>query len=223
MTPEQYIEAKGYDPRVFPSGRKGPVLPTHFPVLIPQGFAPSDSDGDGVDVRWDRKRCPGQDAADGYRPRWGGGFFAPRGRFLHAAIDIMAAEGAHFVAPAAGTVPRTVRVGSRSQPGAGTSTKGGHYVFLTDAHGWEWYASHLRDEPLVRPGDVVDAGQLLGYVGRTGNASRRYRDGSIRGCPHLHLRLGKQLWTPGAARKYDSRVLLQPLYDARGWGPRATD
>ena len=129
----------------------------------------------------------------------------------------MAAEGAYVVAPTSGTVPLEVTVGRARRPGAGTSAKGGHYLFLVDDHGWEYYFSHLRDAPKVSPGDGVTAGELLGYVGRSGNASRKYRDGSIRGCPHLHLRVGKQLYRPGLARKYDVLPLLRPLYDAGGW------
>lgn len=217
MSPEQFIAKKGYDPRVIPAGARGPVAPSFFPVVIPPGFAPSDVDKDGEDRAWNKKLCPGQNPEDGFRPRWGGGFFAPRGKHLHAAVDIMAAEGALVLAPSAGTVPRVVHVGGRQQPGAGESKKGGHYFFLVDAHGWEWYGSHLSLPPNVAPGDVVEAGQLLGYVGRSGNASRKYGDGSIRGCPHLHLRLGKQLWRPGVARKYDVRRLIEPLYDAGEW------
>lgn len=213
MTPEEYIKAKGYDPRIIPDGERGPCEVVTFPVKIPSDFKPSDSDNDGPDIRWDKRLCPGQDPEDGFRPKWGGGFFAPRGRYLHAAVDIMAAEGALVVAPSAGTVPRVVRVGRERRPGSGQSRKGGNYVFLVDANGWEWYFAHLRDAPMVSPGAVVSAGSLLGYVGRTGNAARTYRDGSIRGCPHLHLRLGKQLWTPGVARKYDPRSVLQALYD----------
>lgn len=217
MKPDDYIRRRGYDPRVIPAGERGPVITTHFPCFVPEGFTPSDSDGDGPDRRWDKRLCPGQDPADGYRPRWGGGFFAARGKHLHAAIDIMTAEGVDVRAPSAGTVPTTVRVGGQRRPGAGTSAKGGHYLFLVDAHGWEWYLAHLRDLPLAAPGDAVEAGALLGYVGRTGNASRVYRDTSRRGCPHLHLRVGRQLWTPGIARKYDPRALLDALYDAGGW------
>ncbi len=221
MTRGEYVRARGYDPRIIPTGDAGPAPVTAFPVFIPAGFEPSDSDGDGPDLRWDRKRCPGQDPFDGYRPRWGGGFFQPRGKRLHAAVDIMAAEGASVLAPSAGTIPKVVRVSGEKRPGVGTSTKGGNYLFLVDAHGWEWYFSHLRDEPEWDPGGIAPAGSILGNIGRTGNASRRYGDGAIRGCPHLHLRLGKQLWHPGLAKKYDVQTLIRPLYDAGGW--RAPD
>jgi murein DD-endopeptidase MepM/ murein hydrolase activator NlpD len=212
---QDYIRRNGYDPFLFPEGVYGPVRPEFFPVRIPAGFKPSDIDGDGVDLNWKHKECPGQDASDGFKPKWGGGFFSPRGQHLHAAIDIMAAEGAHIVAPVTGTIPRTVTVSGEKRPGAGESTKGGFYLFLVCANGWEWYFSHLRDMPLFGPGDTVEAGALLGFNGRSGNAARERRVG-IRGCPHLHLRIGKQLWKPGQARKYDARTLIEPLYE-HGW------
>ncbi len=210
-----FVKRRGYNPTVIPSRCDGGPIVDHFPVVIPAGFFPSDVDGDQLDRRWDKKLCPGQ--TGDFRPRWGGGFFAPRGKFLHAAIDIMAAEGAPIIAPCAGTIPRQVRIGRELRPGAGKSKKGGNYLFLVDAHGWEWYFSHLRDRPKVLAGDHVQGAQLLGYVGRSGNASRAYGDGSIRGCPHLHLRLGKQLWTPGQAKKYDAQAALLPLYEAGAW------
>lgn len=203
-----------------------------FPVTIPRGFAPSDSERDGLDQSWDGKRCPGQDAADGYRPRWGGGFRARRAKGLHAAIDIMAAEGAEVRAIGAGVVAVTWVPGAgRRDPGAGTSAKGGNYVVLETAEGWRWYYAHLRDAPLVRPGQTVAAGELLGYVGRTGNAVRivRRKDGSSYryGCPHLHLaltaltadrlRIATASGYDVSSRKVDPVPLLRPLYDAGEW------
>lgn len=214
-TRAQFVARRGYDPADFSRAPEGGPVVRFFPVVIPRGFVPSDVDGDGADRRWDRKLCPGQSPDDGYRPRWGAGFWAARGEHLHAAVDIMAGEGAAVIAPSDGTIPYRVRVSRKDRPGAGTSPKGGNYLFVRSGR-WEWYLSHLRDPPFLQPGASVRAGELLGYVGRTGNASRRYRDGSIRGCPHLHLRLGYVLRS-GGVRKYDSVPLLRPLYDAGGW------
>lgn len=177
-----------------------------FPVRIPTGFVPSDVDGDGPDIGGTGKLCPGQDAEDGFRPRWGGGFRAERihdGRTVfHRALDIMAAEGAQLVAPDDCMVAHTWRPGSGAAvPGAGSSEKGGHYIVLDTSDGWRFYMAHLRDAPTLRPGDHVKAGDLVGFVGRTGNAvrQRRQRDGStvLRGCPHLHVAL---IATHGALR-----------------------
>jgi murein DD-endopeptidase MepM/ murein hydrolase activator NlpD len=204
----------------------------HFPVQIPAGFAPSDSEGDGIDKNSSGKVCPGYSPDDGYRPRWGGGMRAKRREHFHAAVDIMASEGAEIRSIGAGVVAVTWVPGAgRRDPGAGTSTKGGNYVVIETADGWRWYYAHLRDVPFVRPGQTVVAGQLLGYCGRTGNAVRtvRRRDGSSYryGCPHLHLSLHAlrehRLIAARAAgldvigRKVDPVALLKPLYDAGGW------
>lgn len=196
-----------------------PVV-SHFPVLIPLGFAPTDLDADGVDLGPTGRPCAGYDAASGYRPRWGGGFRAERGpkRLAHRALDIMAAEGAHVVAPADVVVTA-----------AGSSAKGGHHAYLRDRGGWIWYFAHLRDAPLVSLDQSVRAGELIGYVGRTGNAVRRTREG-LRGCPHLHL----SLTAPKGVRPRDVRdpegrpvdflgnkvdpvPFLAALYEAGGW------
>lgn len=163
-----------------------------FPVVVPASFLPSDVDGDGVDLRGDGRPCPGY--GEDKRPKWGGGFDSPRGpqRHWHRAIDIMAAEGALIVSPCDGVVPETVRMsldGRRGpHPGSGQGEKAGNYVCIVDENGWRWYFSHMRDPALVQPGEQVTAGQVVGYVGRTGNASYNTRTGK-RGCPHLHAAL----------------------------------
>lgn len=212
-----YILRHRYDPTRIPARAEGGPVLDRFPVVIPPGFVPSDSDRDGPDVNAKRRLCPGY--SDDHKPSFGGGFFAPRGPYLHEATDIMAAEGAHVVAPAMVEVPAMVSMKLDGVvgpfPGAGASRKAGHYLVLRDANGWEWYFSHLRDMPLVRPGEIVEAGSLLGHVGRTGNAARKYPDGSVRGCPHLHARLGLRVGR--AVRKYDAEAALRPLWAAGGW------
>jgi murein DD-endopeptidase MepM/ murein hydrolase activator NlpD len=204
----------------------GPIV-TAFPVQIPAGFAPSDVDGDGADLNAAGKLCPGYGAPD-YRPRWGGGFDAPRGprKLKHRAIDIMAAEGALVVPPAPCEVVRV-----------DLTEKGGNCLYLRDEHGWIWYFGHLRDRPFVDPGAIVDpASTVLGYVGRTGNAVRVYRGpkGEVRrGCAHLHASLTRpegmisavlrRLRGPDgelvafSGEKVDPVPWLKPAYDAGGW------
>jgi murein DD-endopeptidase MepM/ murein hydrolase activator NlpD len=202
----------------------GPIV-TAFPVQIPAGFTPSDSDGDGYDVNASGKRCPGYEPP--YRPRWGGGFLELRGarRLKHRAIDIMAAEGALVVAPGPCEVTRVEH-----------TEKGGNCLYLRDERGWVWYFGHLRDRPFVDPGMHVTPEVILGYVGRTGNAVRTYQlpTGAVRrGCPHLHASLtrpegqtlsamrklrdpeGKPLVFSG--EKCDPVAWLKPVYDAGGW------
>jgi murein DD-endopeptidase MepM/ murein hydrolase activator NlpD len=197
-----------------------------FPVQIPEGFAPSDHDGDGTDLGPTGKECPGYDLLSGFRPRWGGGFDAPRGplKLAHRAIDIMAAEGAHVVAPSACVVH-----------GGGVTAKGGHHIYLRDPEGWIWYFAHLRD-PLAAHlvmGAHVAAGELVGLVGRTGNAVRRTKEG-LRGCPHLHLSLTARRYLAGtlagpdgdpvrySGKKVDAVPFLRPAYVGEGWRLRAS-
>lgn len=200
-----------------------PIVET-FPVRVPLGFTPRDPDGDGTDMKSDRTPCPCTSSPFAWR--WGGGFRAGRireGRRLdHAAIDIMGPQGADIRSIGPGRVALTWRPGAgRVDPGAGWSAKGGHYVVIDDAAGWRWYYAHLEATPLVRAGDAVEAGQLIGFLGRTGNAVRKRRDGSRYGCPHLHLSLtapsaklaayAKAHGLDVQGRKVDSVPLLRTL------------
>lgn len=75
----------------------------------------------------------------------------------HHGIDIFAYQRAPLVAVADGTV---MAVGTPS----GTS---GLRVRVADRCGWHYYYGHL-DQAVVSAGQRVTAGQLLGYMGRTG-------------------------------------------------------
>lgn len=100
-------------------------------------------------------------------------FFAKRsGHRRHNAIDIGAPEGTPALAAIDGTVVRFSR-----------TRKGGIGLYLVDDAGrFSFYYAHLRKfAPGLKPGQRVRKGDVLGYVGHTGNASRR--------SPHLHLAL----------------------------------
>lgn len=202
--------------------REGVTPPncTQFPVVIPPGFAPTFSDCDGPPKNAQGKQCAGYVAP--YSVAWGGGFWAARNHggtpSFHRARDIGCAEGAEFRSPTSGQVPRRYS-GVGGGPGAGCSPeKSGNYVVIVGDDGWIWYGAHLRDLPLVQPGDHVQAGQLLGYVGRTGNARRKTGNGWY-GCPHLHLSLTSPArlrnWIARGAKPFDhgrtySATLLGP-------------
>jgi murein DD-endopeptidase MepM/ murein hydrolase activator NlpD len=195
------------------------ISPTivRFPVCIPPDFVPTDIDKDGVDQSWRRKDCPGFDPDKGYAPKSGGGYESPRGKnprtgkpYDHRAWDIMTGEAVPIVAIADGIIPEKTRLKRRGRkvPGVGQTKKGGNYFVLVTDDGTDWYGSHLVVPAVVQPGERVVAGQLIGYVGRSGNG--HYSSGKkIIGCPHLHLR-GKDkngVYFP------PERYLLQMLKD----------
>lgn len=78
----------------------------------------------------------------------------------HHGIDVFAFQRAPMVAVVSGTITRV---------GTATSTSGIR-IRLRDACGWEYYYGHL-DQAVVTQGQYVQAGQLIGYMGRTGTGS----------------------------------------------------
>jgi Membrane proteins related to metalloendopeptidases len=87
---------------------------------------------------------------------------APRdgGDRLHTGIDIFAAKGTELVAVADGIVSYI-----------GEQPKGGRCLWLTTENGASFYYAHLdRWAAGLYEGMEVQAGDLLGYVGNTGNA-----------------------------------------------------
>ncbi len=109
--------------------------------------------------------CP-VDGATTFSDTWG----APRsGGRRHQGVDMMAARGTHLVAIETGKILRLRNGGL-----------GGITVWLRGNSGDEYYYAHLNDwAPGLGSGQSVSAGQLIGYVGSTGNASYAY--------PHLHF------------------------------------
>lgn len=87
---------------------------------------------------------------------------APRdgGTRVHKGIDIFAPRGTEVVAVSDGIVSYI-----------GDQRLGGHCVWLTTENGAAFYYAHLdRWAPELYEGMEVQAGDLLGYVGNTGNA-----------------------------------------------------
>ena len=96
-------------------------------------------------------------------------FAAPRGDGTrsHAGNDIFASEGAPLVAVDDGTVR------------FGTDPLGGNIANLHAADGTRYYYAHLLGfEGAPR---AVRAGEVIGYLGRTGNAARTQ--------PHVHFEI----------------------------------
>ena len=98
---------------------------------------------------------------------------APRATGPHRAIDIIAARGTPVVAVADGAIDSL----SREDTGLG-----GLRIWLRDDAGTTYYYAHLSAiEVTLAPGVRVAAGQVIGAVGRTGNARG--------GVHHLHFEM----------------------------------
>jgi murein DD-endopeptidase MepM/ murein hydrolase activator NlpD len=103
------------------------------------------------------------DSFGGPRPNIPGGW--------HHGEDIFATEGTPLLAVADGTL-HTI----------GFTKIGGYRLWLRDTEGNEFYYAHLSAySPLAVEGRTVQAGDVIGFVGDTGDA-----DG---GAPHLHFEI----------------------------------
>jgi hypothetical protein len=122
---------------------------------------------------------------------YGQGFGVQRSGHTHEGQDVMADCGLPLVATQAGTVKF-----------AGSQALAGNYVVLSAADGSADYVyMHLRDPALVKKGDRVVAGQPIGFVGRTGDATA---------C-HLHF----EMWpAPGW---YTGGQAVDPLPSLKAW------
>jgi len=91
------------------------------------------------------------------------------GARLHEGLDLMAQEGTPIVSPTEAVVIRT-----------GTDSGAGKYVRTANPGGESFVYMHLSDIG-VKSGQVLKEGDLIGYVGSTGNASKD--------APHLHFEI----------------------------------
>jgi murein DD-endopeptidase MepM/ murein hydrolase activator NlpD len=122
------------------------------------------------------------DAADRYG--------AARAGHRHAGQDVLAACGTPLVAARGGKV-----VGSDYGGGAGN-----FFAVHTLDSRYDYFYAHLRNRPLLREGQTVKTGELIGYVGETGDAV---------GC-HLHFELWDGAWWNGGKT-------IDPLPFLKAW------
>jgi murein DD-endopeptidase MepM/ murein hydrolase activator NlpD len=98
-------------------------------------------------------------------------FGVPRPTTWHHGVDIFAAIGTPLVAVADGTLFNV-----------GWNDVGGNRLWVRDTAGNEFYYAHLSGfSPIARDGAVVHAGEVVGFVGDTGDAQGT--------SPHLHFEI----------------------------------
>jgi len=117
---------------------------------------------------------------------------------LHKGIDIFAAPGTPLVAVVSGRVTQIV-----------SAAISGLSVEIADAGGTQYYYAHLSGfAPDLKVGEDVEMGDVLGYMGTTGNA---------RGTsPHLHLEV-QPGGVPVPPKPYVDRWLEISERRARSW------
>lgn len=102
------------------------------------------------------------------------GFPRDGGRRRHRGIDIFAPRGTAVVAVVDGYLSYI-----------GDQNKGGRCVWLVNEEGYSFYYAHLdRWAPGIYEGMEVSKGDLIGFVGTTGNA--------VGTPPHLHFQVSRQ-------------------------------
>ena len=122
-----------------------------------------------------------------------GRFGAGRGGRSHQGQDVPAACGTPLIAVESGTIRW-----KDSHPLAG------NYIVLSGYSKSDYAYMHLRDPALVESGATVTTGQLLGYVGQSGDASA---------C-HLHFELWQGGWQSGG-HPIDPLPFLKRLASAK--------
>jgi len=101
---------------------------------------------------------------------WRGGFEERRGNRPHEAVDILAPRNTPVHAVTDGTIAKLF-----------VSKLGGNTIYQIDPAGqFEYYYAHLeRYADGLRDGETVSKGDIIGYVGTSGNAPPN--------TPHLHF------------------------------------
>lgn len=94
---------------------------------------------------------------------------------FHNGADLGAAQGTPIFAARSGTVRD-----------AGYNDSAGNYVYLDHDGGYRTVYMHMVDRPLVTDGQKVTAGQVIGYVGNTGDSTSA----------HLHY----EVWLNGSVQ-----------------------
>jgi murein DD-endopeptidase MepM/ murein hydrolase activator NlpD len=117
------------------------------------------------------KHNTGYDSSAGNSGSWACGNHKSNSDFSrkHRGIDIWAAKGTPVVATMSGTVTQ-----------AEFDNYGGNRVTIGDRSGWSHYFAHMdKLAPGLKKGQKIEAGVVIGYVGKSGTSSN--------GVVHLHF------------------------------------
>ena len=180
----------------------GPADPAPDPMELPIPANPATAGAASADIamllRAKRLMVP----VDGISPdRISDTFTARRGQRIHSALDIMAPRGTRVLSVDAGKVWK-IR----------SNNLGGLTVYAIDAsERFVYYYAHLdRYAEGLAEGQMVQPGDMIGYVGTTGNAPPN--------APHLHFQL---LLYRGNGRWWDGEPLNPRQYLARAGRARS--
>jgi hypothetical protein len=97
----------------------------------------------------------------------------------HGGQDFPAPSGTRVLATTTGVVTRSAALRDRN----GTYVSYGNLIVIKSAGDMEFYHAHLQRR-IAKPGDQVQAGQLIGYTGHTGNVRPAGEAGA-----HLHYEI----------------------------------
>lgn len=125
--------------------------------------------------------------------------------------DTYHTPGASDLFAPAGTPIRSVADGRVTV--VSSNGPGGNALVVHGLDGLDYYYAHMRDAPLVRSGDYVAGGQLIGNVGNTGNAEGKP--------PHLHIGIGYGIETGtgangGTGKQFDAQSFLATILQNGG-------
>ena len=167
------------DPQINHGERKQPpAIPPPFPTAATPAAVPEVAPSLGMPIA----------GVDPHTLR--SNFSETRAGHAHEALDIMAPRGTPVQAVAEGNVVKLF-----------TSKQGGLTVYqLDNSRTWCYYYAHLdRYAPELKEGTLLRKGDVLGYVGSTGDASPD--------APHLHF----AVFQLGPAKNWWEGTAVDPL------------
>jgi murein DD-endopeptidase MepM/ murein hydrolase activator NlpD len=150
---------------------RSPEKPMATAPVAPDPITPAEIQSDLAELRRKKLRLP-LDNADIEKVK--GDFYLGRVGHTHHAVDLVAPRNTPIHAVEDGTIERLFE-----------SKNGGLTIYQKDNSGrYVYYYAHLeRYDENIHQGDKVKTGQVIGYVGTSGNAPPT--------TPHLHFAISK--------------------------------